>query len=380
MKRNLTIPLATGLMMFPQIAETIYSPALPQIAQSFTVSPEQAGQTLSFYFLAFAMGVVVWGRLCDSLGLRPTMLIGLFLYTSASLMALISPNFEMLIFTRMVAAFGAAVGSVGTQTMMRDMFDGKKLAQVFSIMGIALAVSPAIGMMAGSLLTSHFGYQGMFAGLAALAVFLLLWSAIQLPETQTTRSTPAPFVETLLIMLRDSSIWRTACLVALFNLALFGYYQLAPFDFERLNLTAEMFGYSGLLLAFGVLLGSLLNQHLLKRNWSCEQLVILAASFMLVGGALTLLLQASWLFVLPVILVVLAYGVAIPNILAKALVSYADRRGTAGAILGLFYYLLLGAGLVVAGWWQQLGGLLLTCGILTLPLALTSQKVEANKK
>lgn len=179
MKRNLTIPLATGLMMFPQIAETIYSPALPQIAQSFAVSPEHAGQTLSFYFLAFAIGVVVWGRLCDKLGRRPTMLIGLFLYMVASLIALISPNFEMLMLARMLAAFGAAVGSVGTQTMMRDMFDGKKLAQVFSIMGIALAVSPAIGMMAGSLLTSHFGYQGMFAGLAALAVLLLLWSAIQ---------------------------------------------------------------------------------------------------------------------------------------------------------------------------------------------------------
>ncbi|MFK4825950.1 multidrug effflux MFS transporter [Paenochrobactrum sp. BZR 588] len=376
MKRNLTIPLATGLMMFPQIAETIYSPALPQIAQNFSVSPEQAGQTLSFYFLAFAIGVVVWGRLCDSLGRRPTMLLGLFIYTIASLLTLVSLNFEILMAARMLAAFGAAVGSVATQTMMRDMFDGAKLAQVFSIMGIALAVSPAIGMMAGSVLTSNFGYQGMFTGLAALALLLLLWSAVQLPETQTTRSEPAPFFETLAMMMRDRSIWRTACLVALFNLALFGYYQLAPFNFERLHLSPEMFGYSGLLLAFGVLLGSLLNQRLLKRNWSCENLVILAASLMLVGGALTTLLQASWLFVLPVMLVVLAYGLAIPNILAKALVAYGDRRGTAGAVLGLFYYVLLGFGLVFAGWWQQLGALLLICGIFAMPIAVAVQKVR----
>lgn len=41
------LTLAVALMMFPQIAETIYSPALTDIAQGFGVSAAQAGQTLS---------------------------------------------------------------------------------------------------------------------------------------------------------------------------------------------------------------------------------------------------------------------------------------------------------------------------------------------
>lgn len=44
------LTLAVALMMFPQIAETIYSPALTDIAQGFGVSAAQAGQTLSLYF------------------------------------------------------------------------------------------------------------------------------------------------------------------------------------------------------------------------------------------------------------------------------------------------------------------------------------------
>ncbi|WP_241006393.1 MFS transporter, partial [Aeromonas media] len=72
--------LVVGLMMFPQIVETIYSPVLTQIATQFRVSEGQASQTLSVYFLAFAVGVVCWGRLCDLIGRRPAMLAGLLTY------------------------------------------------------------------------------------------------------------------------------------------------------------------------------------------------------------------------------------------------------------------------------------------------------------
>nr|WP_217450977.1 MFS transporter [Candidatus Hamiltonella defensa] len=57
------------LIMFPQLVQTIYSPALPDIASSFRVSSEQAAQTLSVYFVSFAIGVVLWGWLSDRIGI-----------------------------------------------------------------------------------------------------------------------------------------------------------------------------------------------------------------------------------------------------------------------------------------------------------------------
>lgn len=65
----------------------------------------------------------------------------------------------------------------------------------------------------------------------------------------------------------------------------------------------------------------------------------------------------------------MAYGIAIPNILTSALAHYVDRLGTAGALLGLFYYLLLGCGLALAGWSQHLGLVLICSSVLALPLA-----------
>ncbi|MDC9620495.1 multidrug effflux MFS transporter [Xenorhabdus sp. XENO-7] len=360
--------LAITLMMFPQIVETIYSPALTNIASGFSVNAAQASQTLSLYFFAFAIGVVVWGRMCDVIGRRPTIIAGLLLYGAASLLALLTEHFWLLLAARMLSAFGAAVGSVGTQTIMRDTYHGEELSRVFSIMGIALAASPAIGMISGSTLNHFGGYKAVFAGLAILATILMGWSVIRLPETRPINVPKIALFSTAVTMFKDISIWRNAFLIAFFNICLFSYYQLAPFRFQQFGLSQEQFGYTGLLFTFGVGLGSLLNKHLLKKQWLSEKLISLAAMIVLLSGIGVYLLENSWLFIFPMLGIVTAYGLAIPNILASALNNYADRLGTAGALLGLFYYLLLGGGLALAGWSQALGSILICCGVSTVLL------------
>ncbi len=377
MKHPLSLWLAVALMMFPQIVETIYSPALTGIASAFSVNAEQASQTLSLYFFAFALGVVFWGRACDTVGRRPTILAGLLVYGIASMGALFISQFYLLLLLRMLAAFGAAVGSIGTQTAMRDSYQGHELAKVFSIMGIALAISPALGMLLGSGLVSLAGYRGVFIGLAILAIVLLLWSIYRLPETRPENVIKIPFMETFLRMITDKEIIRNVILIAFFNINLFSYYQLAPFSFEQLMLTQQQFGFTGILLALGVGLGSMINRHLLAKKHTPEQLIKLSSAISLVSGCTVFVLMDSVWFVLPVIGVVIGYGIAIPNILAHALNRYGDRKGTAGAILGLLYYIGLAIGLMVAGWSQHLG-LVLAISSLVLVLASLHYRVYTS--
>lgn len=377
MKHPLSLWLAVALMMFPQIVETIYSPALTNIASAFNVDAEQASQTLSFYFFAFALGVVFWGRMCDTLGRRPTILAGLLIYGIASICALFITHFYLLLLMRMLAAFGAAVGSIGTQTAMRDSYQGHELAKVFSIMGIALAISPALGMLFGAGLVSFGGYLAVFTGLAFLAVVLFIWSTCRLPETRPENVIEVPFMATFLRMITDKEIVRNVILIAFFNINLFSYYQLAPFSFERLMLTQQQFGLTGILLALGVGLGSIINRHLLAKKHTSEQLVKLSSIISLISGCLVFALMDSIWFILPVIGVVIGYGIAIPNILAHALNRYSDRKGTAGAILGLFYYIGLAIGLMVAGWSQHLG-LVLTISGLVLVLSSLRYRIYTS--
>lgn len=364
MFRRPPLPLVILLLSFPQIVETIYSPVLPLIAAAYRAPPENAAQTLSLWFVAFAFGVVAWGRLCDLWGRRPALLAGLALYALGAGWAMAAGDFTQLLAARLIAAFGAAVGSIVTQTALRDSYQGLQLARVFSMLGMALAVSPAVGMYAGQEIAAAGGVRGVFLALAMLAVALFGASACRWPETRPELHATPPFWPTLRAMLQDRAIWRSAALIAIFNLAIFGYYQLGPFIFANLQDPWLGFGESGLALAAASLCGAFLNTALLRRGCGSERLVLLGIVLLALGAAMVAALIGSPAFLVGMALISAAYAIAIPNILAHALRAYAHAAGTAGAILSLIYYNLLGAALALAGLGQRLDVLLGCCALL----------------
>ena len=366
MNTNIRPPLwlLTILIMFPQLVETLYSPALPDIARAFQVSSERAAQTLSVYFVAFAVGVAIWGWLSDRIGRRPAMMAGLLCYGTGSALALVATDFSILLLARMVAAVGAAAGSVVVQTMLRDSYESTALARVFSILGAALAVSPVFGLVSGGWLVSLYGHTGVFVALIIMAIVLLTLTAILLPETRSANTSGARFGGLVYQMARDGRLWKNAMLVALLNTMLFSYYSLAPFLFGQLGWSARAFGWTGILLAFASLAGSLWNRKLLSIGLSPGKLVRNACALALLSGITAWVLQQSVWILLPVAGVVIAYGIAIPNVLSQALSQYRSQAGAAGALFGLVYYLLLGMMLGLAGIVQQLGLVLTACAVV----------------
>lgn len=365
MFRHPSLPLVILLLSFPQIVETIYSPALPMIASAYRATPQQAAQTLSLWFVAFAFGVVAWGRLCDIAGRRPALLGGLALYAVGSGWAMMAGDFGQLLMARLISAFGAAVGSIVTQTALRDSYRGTDLARVFSLLGMALAISPAIGMFAGQEIAKLAGHQGVFAALGLLAIVLLVLSLVFWPETRPAGARAARLLPTLNDMLRDRDIWLNSALIAIFNLTIFAYYQMGPFLFEGLKTRWFEFGESGLVLAAASLAGALANSALLQREWSAVQLVRLGVFLLSAGAGIVFIWSSSPVFMVGMAVIATAYALAIPNILAGALRNYTDRPGTAGALLSLLYYNLLGLGLVAAGFGQRLDLVLVACAMCT---------------
>lgn len=351
--------LIIALVMFPQVVETIYSPALPLIAERFEVPQSIATQTLSFYFLAFALGVLFWGILCDKIGRRPAFLLALSLYTLTAILALLATQFSMLLMARMGMAFAAAIGSIGTQTFIRDQFSGDRLRALFSLIGIALAISPIIGLLLGTGMVLINGELAIFTLLAFMGFLFLLWSFIALPETRLQQATSIQLLPLIKAMFHGKHIWRSALLIAAFNIMLFSYYQLAPFLFEALQLPASRYGLSGFLLGGGTFIGAFCNQYLIKRGVSGERLIQLAIYLAFLSSLALKALESHWSFILPMLGIMMAYSIAIPNILATALKDYQHALGSAGAILGLFYYSLIGLGLIIAGMMPSLGLLLI---------------------
>jgi len=366
MKKVPSIWLMVTLMMFPQIIETIYSPVLPNIAQVFDVTNIVASQTLSVYFSAFAVGVVFWGIAADYLGRRRSMLLGLTIYGIAAIGAMFASNFEQLISFRALSAFGAAVGSVVTQTMLRDSYDGPGLAKVFGYMGMGISISPVIGLMSGGVLADIGGDQGVFAALSLLAVALVLACSFRLPETKPEQVSRPDILRLIKQMLSDKHIWIDAIMVAALNILLFSYYLQGPFVFESMGFSSQQFGYSGVVLALGTFIGSIINKTLLKREWRSGLLVMLAVSGALIGALGVWALQSSLWLLVPMLVIVASFGVGIPNLLSGALTNYKAQAGSAGALFGLMYYLMIGLGLSAVGAMQNLGIALSVFGAVLL--------------
>jgi hypothetical protein len=189
-----------------------------------------------------------------------------------------------------------------------------------------------LGLVSGGLLADGLGYLGVFGALLVLAIGWR-WS---LAGNCRKPARPPPRVALWPLacrMVRDTDLWRSAALVALFNTMLFGYYSLAPFLFAGLGLSAGEFGYSGIVLALATLVGSLLNKRLLGRGWTPASLIGSPPCWRRVRAGWWAS-QASLWFLLPMTGVVIAFGLAIPNVLSQACWPIGRWRAVPGPCSG----------------------------------------------
>jgi len=350
--------------MFPQLAQTLYSPALADLAKRFALPPGTASQAMSLYLFGFAAGVLLWGRLADRIGRRPALLCGLGVFAVAALGGLLAGSFGQVLLAQALAAVGAAAASVVTQTVLRDHLQGPALAQAFSWIGMALALSPAIGLALGTLLVAVHGYVGVQSGLLLTAAVLAVSCLAGLRESRPAHIPHTPMLPLLRQLLRDRWIWAHALLVMAFNVAMYSWYALGPFVFARLHWPAAWFGASGALLALGSALGAWGNGRLLRAGVAAATRIRTAAGLVLTGGLLAALLHDHPAVIAAMVPVVTGFGLAIPNVLGQALRGYPHCLGSAGALFGLLYYLLIGAAMALVGAVQLLAPTLIVCGLL----------------
>ena len=127
---------------FPILSETMYTPALPNIARSLNTPSSWVEYTMSIYFAGTAFGVIFWGRLSDRLGRRPILMIGFFIYIIGCLGCFLSTTIVDLFLARIVQSLGGSVGVVLGQAIAHDVFKGQKRGKIFSTIGSVLSLAP----------------------------------------------------------------------------------------------------------------------------------------------------------------------------------------------------------------------------------------------
>ncbi len=339
------------LVAFPQISETSYTPSLPDIAVALGVSNSSVQLTLSIYFIGFALGVFCWGWLSDFIGRRPAMLGGLIVYGIGSLMCFYSESINLLLVSRFIQAFGAATGSIITQTILRESVSGNKRHAMFAQISAVIAFTPAVGPLIGGFVDQAFGFRAVFFILVMISVLLFMYAFWKLPET--TDVSARKKVAILPIFKRMLALPRVlvfGLLIGGINGVLFSYYAEAPFIFiEHFNISPGVYGFLGIIVALASIMGAMISKRLLT-VYAPEKIIHIGCLVM-TSGALLLTIAGS-LASLPDMIVMVSIlitlfvmlmgaGIALPNCLSLALVNFQDVVGTAGAIFSLGYYLLV---------------------------------------
>lgn len=340
------------LVGFPQISETIYTPSLSELATHYDVTGNQIQQTLSIYFAGFAIGVFLWGILSDFIGRKSAMLIGIVVYIVGSFLCLHALDFQALLLARFIQALGAAVGSNVSQTILRDTYSDQERISVFSKISAVLAFSPAIGPLLGSIVASIWHVSMLFKLLILIGSVALLWSASSLSETLDFESKPKyDFRKIGRNIISDRSFWILGGLIGTINGVIFSYYGEAPFVFiEQLNFSLIEYGCIGFLVAFASFCGAKFCKRISAKKSS--QYVLYFGNFTFLLGiliySLAVLLCADWTPCLVVLILlaifVIMFGITcmLPICLSNALVHHKAYLGIAGAILGLYYYAIVG--------------------------------------
>lgn len=353
MKNKLSIPLLIALVGLPQISETIYTPSLPNVAQGLSTTAQLVEATLAIYFIGFAIGVSLWGIVSDLIGRRMTMLMGLCIYGTATYFCGNAATIETLLTWRIIQAFGASVGSVITQTILRDAFDGSERSKLFSIMSGALAFSPAVGPLMGGLISQFLGWRANFWILVIVALVLFIWSFLTLPETRAANTKPLStdhMIQLFKQMLTSSNLWGHILLISATNGIIFGFYQEAPFLFiQQLNISPSHYGLIGILIATASIIAARVSFKWGSHS-SSEIMINNGTKIVILGSCLFLLctlidmqqnFQGVLIILTAIFMIFFGIGLIIPNSLSHALKPYQSTVGTAGSIFGGTYYCLI---------------------------------------
>ncbi len=153
--KALAVCLVGGFMVLLDVS--IVNVALPSIREGLHAPQSELQWVVSGYALTFGLFLVPAGRLGDMRGRRGVFVVGLALFTLASVLCGAAQTSLWLVLARL--AQGVAGGTVTPQisAVIQQMFSGRERAKAFGIFGSVVGISTAIGPLVGGLLISAFG-------------------------------------------------------------------------------------------------------------------------------------------------------------------------------------------------------------------------------
>jgi EmrB/QacA subfamily drug resistance transporter len=175
--------LCAGMLMIVLDA-TIVNVALPSIQDDLGFSQSNLAWVVNAYMIPFGGLLLLAGRIGDLVGQRRVFLVGLTIFTIASLVCAASQGQEMLVGARFVQGIGGALASAVILGMIVTMFpEPGNQAKAIGVYGFVASAGGSIGLLAGGVLTDAISWHWIF--LINLPIGIATgWLALRLVESR----------------------------------------------------------------------------------------------------------------------------------------------------------------------------------------------------
>lgn len=343
------ILLLGSLTAFGAVTIDLYLPTLPAIARDYGTSAAAVQLTLSTFFVGMALGQLFFGPLSDRIGRRPTILIGCAVYVAASLFCALAPTIEALVAGRFFQALGCCAAMVTCRAIVRDRYDHRDSARIFSLLMLVLAIAPLLAPTVGGWIAAAAGWHAVFYAFVAVGVAISAAVGLRLDESRSAATAQAARGQDVLSayarLLGHKRLIGYLLVGAANGATLFSYIAASPdLVVNSWGFSESQFGLVFAAIAVGVVGSSQVNRLLLKHRSPDAILAWATLGAAAAGVALWLLA----LFDAPVPVVLVAVFVALSS---NGLIAANASAGAlnvdplrAGAISGLMGGINFGMG------------------------------------
>ena len=375
-KIKLVVILAYMSALAP-LSTDMYLPALERVKQSFATSEFYAQLSVASFFVAFALGQLLYGPLSDKFGRKKPLYAGISLFIAASLACVSFDNIYAFIFFRFLQALGGCAGVVLARAIVNDKFELHEAAAMFALMMVVGSLAPMLAPTFGGFVLEFFPWQAIFTILFALGILLFVFIFFGLDESAEIKSDAAISAAAVARdygeILRNKEFMRYTLGFAVAMSALFAYITGSSFIFlDYYGLSERAFGAVFGINALGMTLVSALNAKLVQKR---EPAALLNFGLIAMFVMSLILLACSMLglpficFELSLFALLSSLGFIAPNATTLAMALFkGGRSGAASAVLGTTQFAIAGAvsfivGAVGANEPLLLAGVMIVCAL-----------------
>ncbi len=148
--------------------------ALPVIAKEFSLNAISLSWIVSIFLLTSAILPVPFSRLGDMVGRKKIFMIGVFIFTIASVLCGFSTSGHLLLIARFLQGFGASMMFATNMAILTSIFPPNERGKALGIITATVYISASSGPFFGGMLTHYFGWRSIFFITSAIGIAVII--------------------------------------------------------------------------------------------------------------------------------------------------------------------------------------------------------------